>query len=307
MTEGLQKIIGLKVDVDTYEGMKSGVPTLLNLFRQFDIKASFFVPMGKDHTGWTVKRIFTRKGFLKKVNRVGVVETYGIKTLMRGILLPGPEIARQNSRILHQIVEDGHEAGIHGYDHVSWHDHVKDWGATKTATVLGLACGEYESILGRKALSFAAPGWMINAHALRFLENNGFLYSSDTRGSSPFLPVIGGHHFNILQIPTTMPTLDEVVGLAGHETPSLVEYFMNVLSEGLNILTVHTELEGKRWARFLEAFVARTLDQGFTYTRLVDVAHMIGSRGSIPKSKVFYGQIEGRAGEVSRQEFAESS
>ncbi|MBP1734977.1 MAG: chitin deacetylase, partial [Deltaproteobacteria bacterium] len=57
MSQDFHKIIGLKIDVDTYEGMKNGAPTLLDLLRQFSIKASFFVPMGRDHTGWTVKRV----------------------------------------------------------------------------------------------------------------------------------------------------------------------------------------------------------------------------------------------------------
>ncbi|MEI6152644.1 MAG: hypothetical protein WCQ90_00990, partial [Deltaproteobacteria bacterium] len=71
----LSKVIGIKVDVDTSEGMKHGVPVLLTLFKKYNIHASFFVPMGKDHTGWTAKRVFTRKGFLKKAGRVGVVST----------------------------------------------------------------------------------------------------------------------------------------------------------------------------------------------------------------------------------------
>lgn len=307
MNQSFHKIIGLKIDVDTYEGMKNGVPTLLDILSQFNIKASFFVPMGKDHTGWTVKRVFNRKGFLKKANRVGVLRTYGIATLMRGLLLPGPEIAKKNRLILNEIVTRGHEAGIHGYDHVYWHDHVKKWDEEKTSEVLNRACRQYENLLGTKARSFAAPGWMINAHALRFFENNGFLYSSDTRGISPFLPVIGTSEINILQIPTTLPTLDEVVGLAGNEPRLLVTYFNDILSKDLNIITVHTELEGKRWSGFLKDFIHLTIDQGFTYVRLMDIARRVRKNGDIPRCKIFYGHIEGRAGEVSCQNPANDS
>ncbi len=301
MEQSSRKIIGLKIDVDTHEGMKNGVPTLLDIFRQFNIKASFFVPMGKDHTGWTVKRVFSRKGFLKKANRVGVLQTYGITTLMRGLLLPGPEIAKKNEVILNEIVTRGHEVGIHGYDHVYWHDHVKEWDERKTSSILNRACRQYENLLGAKAHSFAAPGWMINVHALRFFKNNGFLYSSDTRGISPFLPVIGTSEINILQIPTTLPTLDEVVGLAGYEPHLLVKHFNNLLTKDLNIITVHTELEGKRWSGFLRDFIKVTIDQGFTYVRLVDIARKVIENGDIPRCKIFYGHIEGRAGEVSCQ------
>lgn len=128
----LGKIIGVKVDVDTDEGMKHGVPVLLDLFHKYGIKASFFVPMGKDHTGRTVKRVFTRKGFLKKAGRVGVISTYGIRTLMYGLLLPGPVIGKRNSALFRRIMAEGHETGIHGLDHVYWHDRIKEMDARRT-------------------------------------------------------------------------------------------------------------------------------------------------------------------------------
>lgn len=302
MNTGFHKTIGLKVDVDTYDGTRKGVPVLLSLLRKHGIRASFFVPMGKDHTGWTAKRVFTRKGFLKKAGRVGVLETYGLKTLMYGLLLPGPEIARKATPILKQIVAEGHEAGIHGYDHVHWHDYVKTWGREKTEEVLQKASAVYEDVFGERPRSFAAPGWMVNQHALRFFRNNGFAYTSDTRGLSPFFPEMGGESFDILQIPTTLPTLDEVVGIAGTDAASLSRFFLSSLTDGLNILTVHTELEGHRWAGCLDAFVRISLEQGFTFERLIDIAAQCKNQGIVPRCRIIYGYVEGRAGEVSRQE-----
>jgi len=301
MNKGFHKLIGLKVDVDTDEGMKQGVPRLLDLLNQFNVKASFFVPMGKDHTGWTAKRVFTRKGFLKKVSRVGVIETYGIKTLMYGLLLPGPEIAKKNKIILQRILREGHETGIHGFDHVSWHDHIHEWNGPRTGIILKRACDVYEELLGQKARSFAAPGWMINHHALEFFEKNNFLYSSDTRGFSPFLPDMGDKNFSILQIPTTLPTLDEVIGIAGDDAVALARHFAGLLSENLNILTVHAELEGNRWTGFFEAFLKQTLDQGYRHGRLIDIAQSLQARDDLPRCTIAYGTVEGRAGNVSCQ------
>ncbi|OPY75493.1 MAG: putative 4-deoxy-4-formamido-L-arabinose-phosphoundecaprenol deformylase ArnD [Syntrophorhabdus sp. PtaU1.Bin050] len=302
MSNDFRRVIGLKVDVDTYDGMRKGVPALLSLLRKHGIRASFFVPMGKDHTGWTAKRVFTRKGFLKKAGRVGVLETYGFKTLMYGLLLPGPEIARKTAPILKQIVAEGHEAGIHGYDHVHWHDHIKAWERGKTEEVLQKASAVYEDIFGKKPRSFAAPGWMVNQHALRFFKNNGFAYTSDTRGLSPFFPEMGGEGFDILQIPTTLPTLDEVVGIAGADATSLSRFFFNSLKDGLNILTVHTELEGHRWVGFLDSLIRISLERGFVFERLIDIASRYRNQGAVPRSRITYGYVEGRAGEVSCQE-----
>ena len=61
--------LALKVDVDTYEGMRDGVPQLLGLLRSLKITASFFIPFGPDESGKAVFRVFKKKGFLKKMFR----------------------------------------------------------------------------------------------------------------------------------------------------------------------------------------------------------------------------------------------
>jgi len=297
----LNKVIGIKVDIDTSEGMKHGVPKLLALFNKYNIHASFFAPMGKDHTGRTVKRVFTRKGFLKKAGRVGVVSTYGIKTLLYGIVLPGPEIAKKNSHLLGKIIEEGHELGIHGYDHVYWHDHIKNLGRNETDGLLRKSVAVYRKITGNNPQSFAAPGWMINQHALKFFEDNGFVYTSNARGRSPFYPSLDGNVFNILELPSTLPTLDEVVGIAGTDMPSLTKFFFHALKDDLNIMTVHTELEGKHWTGFLDAFLRKSLEAGFTCKRLIDIAVEYKDMPTVKTCEIQYGSVEGRAGEVCVQ------
>ena len=86
--------IALKVDVDTLRGTKEGVPNLARTLERFGLKATFLFSLGPDHTGWALKRVF-KPGFLKKVSRTSVVEHYGIKTLLYGVLLPGPDIGKQ--------------------------------------------------------------------------------------------------------------------------------------------------------------------------------------------------------------------
>jgi undecaprenyl phosphate-alpha-L-ara4FN deformylase len=295
-----ERVIGLKVDVDTFRGLREGVPRLLDLFNNLGVHASFFVPMGKDHTGWTAKRVFTRPGFLSKVQRLGVIETYGVKTLMYGLLLPGPEIARKNRPLLAAITDAGHELGIHGLDHVWWHDHIKHLTQAKTEEILREATDTYRQVTGTAPLSFAAPGWMINGHALAFFEREGFVYSSDTRGVSPFRPVMEGRTFPILQIPTTLPTLDEVVGLEGTRPAALAGFFVRSLTQGLNILTVHAELEGNRWTGVLHSFVEQAQGLGFRFERLIDAARSMKA-DDLPSCEIVFGSVRGRAGEVTLQ------
>ncbi|HVN26011.1 MAG TPA: polysaccharide deacetylase family protein [Syntrophorhabdales bacterium] len=299
----MTRIIGLKVDVDTCEGMKRGVPKLAALFKKHGVRASFFVPMGKDHTGWTAKRVFTRRGFMSKAGRVGVVSTYGVKTLMYGLLLPGPNIALKNAPLLRSLAEEGHDVGIHGLDHVYWHDHIKGMSGDNTRNILTEAVSTYRRIMGSDPHSFAAPGWMINQHALAFFEENGFTYSSDVRGKTIFLPKLAGRTFKLPQVPTTLPTLDEAVGLKGSDQESLARFFVSSLTDGINILTVHAELEGKNWAGFLESVLTETKARGFRYERLDEIVAAVQTEGPLPVHEIGFGFVEGRAGEVALEKF----
>jgi undecaprenyl phosphate-alpha-L-ara4FN deformylase len=281
--------------------MKKGTPVLLSLFRKYGIKASFFVPMGKDDTGWTIKRVFTRRNFLKTQGRIGILDTWGAKTLMYGTLLPGPRIAKQNAGILRSMAEEGQEIGIHGLDHVYWHDHIKRLDEKQTEKLMQKAVAGYKEVTGSAPFSFAAPGWMINIHALNFLENHGFVYASDTRGERPFFPVMSGRRFSVLQIPTTLPTLDEVIGIAGADRTSLAEYYFGLLKKGVNILTIHTQLEGNKWTGFLELLIQRALADGYVFMRLVDIAARFRATSDTPSCELSYGFIEGRSGEVTLQ------
>src|SRR2546428_11336082 len=86
--------LALKVDVDTFRGTREGVPKLVEVLTRHRAGASFFFSLGPDHTGRAVRRVF-RRSFLEKVNRTSVVSHYGIRTLLYGTLLPGPDIGRR--------------------------------------------------------------------------------------------------------------------------------------------------------------------------------------------------------------------
>jgi len=91
--------IGLKVDVDTLRGTREGVPRLTALFKKLNVDATFYFSVGPDHTGRAMRRVF-RKGFAQKVARTSVLKHYGLKTLLYGVLLPGPDIGREAGAII---------------------------------------------------------------------------------------------------------------------------------------------------------------------------------------------------------------
>ena len=94
--------IGLKVDVDTLRGTREGVPRLAALLKKLKLDATFYFSVGPDHTGRALRRVF-RKGFAQKVARTSVLKHYGLKTLLYGVLLPGPDIGIQGGDVMRGV------------------------------------------------------------------------------------------------------------------------------------------------------------------------------------------------------------
>ena len=124
------RVLALKIDVDTYRGTLEGVPRLVEQLRRHKANATFLFSLGPDHTGRAVRRAF-RRGFAEKVARTSVVEHYGIRTLLYGTLLPGPDIPKRAGREMRLARDAGFEVGVHTYDHTAWQDHLAgasaDW------------------------------------------------------------------------------------------------------------------------------------------------------------------------------------
>ena len=86
--------LALKIDVDTLRGTSEGVPKLIEILGRHGAGATFLFSLGPDHTGRAIKRAL-RPGFMNKVGRTSVVSHYGIRTLLYGTVLPGPDIGKR--------------------------------------------------------------------------------------------------------------------------------------------------------------------------------------------------------------------
>jgi undecaprenyl phosphate-alpha-L-ara4FN deformylase len=295
-------LIALKVDVDTFRGTREGVPRLAALLERLGARATFLFSLGPDHTGRAIKRVF-RRGFLGKVKRTSVLEHYGLRTLLYGVLLPGPRIGRRCRGILQDIGARGFEVGVHTWDHIRWQDGVARASESWTRRELALATDEFAGIFGRAPRVHGAAGWQMNAHVPALERDLGFLYASDTRGSAPFLPLSDGSAVPVPQLPTTLPTLDELIGREdlGGEDP--VDHLLALTDEADGrdqVYTLHAELEGGAFLgafeRLLKAWKARG-------ARLTDLAGYAGQLdpGTLPRCSIVAGTVAGRSGTLAVQ------
>ena len=295
--------LGLKVDVDTLDGLTLGVPALLHILAARGIRASFFLALGPDNSGRAVFRVFRQSGFLEKMLRSRAPAIYGWRTMLYGTLLPAPRISAAASEVLPRITAAGHEVGLHGFDHVRWHDRLLTMNREEVDEEIRQAQASYTDIVGNPATSFAAPGWQASQTSRAALAEAGMQYASDTRGTQPFYPRFGSWVSPLLEIPTTLPTLDELLGFHGCAVEDFFSLILARLAPGRpQVFTLHAELEG---GPFTEAF-ARFLDlcatQDVAFFRLGDWAQELLQRPrDIPAAPVFQGRLPGRAGTVSRQ------
>ena len=90
--DNVARHLGIKIDVDTLEGFRQGVPALLEVLAEQAVKASFFLALGPDNSGRAIFRVFRQQGFLEKMLRTRAPAIYGLRTMFYGTLLPAPLI-----------------------------------------------------------------------------------------------------------------------------------------------------------------------------------------------------------------------
>lgn len=311
----MKKVLALKIDVDTLKGTSLGVPALIGTLKRHQAGATFLFSLGPDHTGRAIKRVF-RKGFLGKVKRTSVVSHYGFPTLLYGTLLPGPDIGRRCGDTMRRARDEGFEVGIHTWDHVRWQDGVMHADAAWTRREMLLAQERFTDIFKTPARTHGAAGWQMSRHALRLTQDLGFNYCSDGRAlmpdGAPHFPVVQAEIIDCPQIPTTLPTLDELIGLDGCSEANVHERLLALTAApppplasarepmAAHVFTLHAELEGMRLLPCFELLLAGWKEQGYELVA-TDTVYQNLIRKHLPYFEASAGSVPGRSGSLLLQ------
>jgi undecaprenyl phosphate-alpha-L-ara4FN deformylase len=291
----VQATVALRVDVDTRRGLEDGVPRLLALFRSLGVAASFFVTMGPDHSGQALRRLW-RPGFLAKMVRTRAWRLYGLRTLLSGTLVPGRLVGAGAPALLRQIAAEGHELAPHGYDHVRWQDRVHRLSVHEVRRDVTAAAEAFVHAAGVRAEASAAPGWRTTAEALVVQDDFGYRYASDVRGMTPFRPLVDSGPLKTLQIPTTMATMDELLG----RVRDIPRELQARVGPGLNVFTLHAEVEGGRLLPVFQQFLESLRRARVELLRVRDAAEAV-TWDEAPTSRIGRAKVEGRSGWVTMQ------
>jgi undecaprenyl phosphate-alpha-L-ara4FN deformylase len=294
--------IALKIDADTLRGTNEGVPNLVSALQSAGVTATFLFSLGPDHTGRAIARVF-RPGFLSKVSRTSVVSNYGVRTLLYGTVLPGPDIGRREADTLRAVRDAGFEVGIHCWDHVSWQDRLRGRSDAWATQQMSRAAARFQEVFGEVARVHGAAGWQFHDGAARAESVLGIDCASDTRGEGPFQPIgEDGADIGPVQLPTTLPTLDELIGSEGWTEANVHEHVLTQTRALCTdqVFTLHAELEGMQWMGALLRLIDGWQRQGHTFVTLGQMRADLRT-DSLPRARIVQGSVPGRSGQLAVQ------
>ncbi len=290
--------VGLRIDVDTFRGTQEGVPNLLKVLAEHRVKGTFFFSAGPDNMGRNIWRLF-RPEFLGKMWRTKATKLYGWDILLRGTFWRGPLIGKRLGHLFKAAASEGHELGLHAWDHYRWQTHI---GRMASEAIYRDLLQGVEIICDSAGLSpvcSAAPGWRSTDSALLEKAKFAFRYNSDCRGTSIFYPVVEGKTLSQPQIPTTLPTFDEVLGREGVDQENYNKHLISLMGEeSLNVLTIHAEVEGMSYLGLFRGFLQQLQRQE---GHMVPLGELLPTAGQIAGAAIGRQRVEGREGWVSVQ------
>lgn len=262
-------VVGLRIDVDTLRGTCIGVPNLVGLLARYDIRASFFFTVGPDNMGRHLWRL-VRPAFLSKMLRTRAGRLYGWDIVLRGTLWQGPVIGKRCPHAIRLADQAGHEIGLHAWDHYRWQTCLERLDRHAIAADIDKGCALLSDILGRRPDCFAAPAWRVTTQALRALEKFHFRFHSDCRGHSLFRPAVGNRMFNQIQVPSTLPTFDELIGCRCTKEAYNNDLLEMIQPDRFNVLTIHAEVEGGCFLPLFKDFLEKSRTRNILFQPLGD-------------------------------------
>ena len=290
-------IVGLRVDVDTLNGTRQGVPTLCRLFRKYGIRASLFFSVGPDNMGRHIWRL-ARPAFLVKMMRTRAASLYGWDILLRGTFWPGPDIGVKARQMIRAADDDGHEIGLHAWDHHGWQAHIDAMDAVTIRDILRRGYDRLGDITGKPPVCSAVPAWKCTPTVLAEKSRLPFAYNSDCRGQRLFYPVVDGRTLTQPQVPVTLPTYDESIGRNGVTAANFNDHILSLIRpDRLNVLTIHAEVEGGICRNLFEQFVTTARSREISFAPLSALL----KTEPIEPGFMAAGEITGREGWISCQ------
>ena len=142
----------------------------------------------------------------------------------------------------------------------------------------------------------------MNPHSLRLTQRMDYRWASDCRGTHPFVPVWNGEIVDCPQLPTTLPTLDELIGTDNITADNAHLHLLRITARSVpgatncdHVFSLHAELEGLKLGDTLERLLTGWREQGYELVSLGTMRDALDPT-LLPRHEMVRGEIPGHAG-----------
>jgi undecaprenyl phosphate-alpha-L-ara4FN deformylase len=204
----------IRIDVDSTRDIAL-LPELLDLLLLLDIKATFFVTTGPDRLALNLfKYITDPRSSLRFIKSKPL--RYGSHSL-NGLLRKTP-VEAMCPEVLLRAKKEGHEIGLHGYDHYAWIHNLRNMDEIQIKELISRGLAALQVAAEADIRGFASPGFTVTNAMIRAIDALGFDYSSDFKintPTAPFYPQAEPKSDSVLQVPVSMDSVGELF-MAGY-------------------------------------------------------------------------------------------
>ncbi len=274
--------VALRIEISSLSGALDSLPGILNVLDEHQVSATFFVSLGPDHSKSPFHNL-----------------------LPAGLLgrLPATRIGRRALQNLRQIPGDGHEVGIGSYTPCLWRQDVAFRSEQWTRREVAAAVDEFESVFGRSPDCHSACNWQINASLLQMEDEFNFRFASDTRGKTAFYPQFQEVRGSTVQIPTTLPTLDELLRMDGVDLDNVHGYLFAECQRILPHGEIFSFIPGENGAELLpvlERMIVMWKGAQWDLQTLGQLHDKLDD-AELKRHQIGWGEVTGREGFVAMQ------
>ncbi len=264
-----------RFDADTHACVTRGMPALLALAREFGVRFTFFVNMGRGFD----RRITLAKAFRRIVSRarpghISAAAKLGLRDSLVVAAL-NPNAGLVSPATLRAALDAGHEIGVHGgRNHSQWEHHAQEWSEERLRDEILSSLRAMRKHSIPETTSFASPAWNSPPRLKELLPALGFRILADAYDAAA--TEVARDSAGLTLVPTNITPGPgragylETLQMRGLDAKGVAAHFRNELAAKGRLAVVydHPFYAGIHGLPALRAMIAEALDCGFRVSTL---------------------------------------